>query len=311
VIQRRVKSRSRTIHRGVTGPAAVCTTTQNPPPQHPVPPTTPTPVSVYLHRNAQKSMERNQTLQAVSVVIKHVLLIQVYSVSNQAMVQEVVIKLHIQLHIHKLKVVHVVRYREEVVLRIKQRARLRQIILVSVRQRRLKGRGRLIHSGASGTTVAVCTTTQNPPPQYPVPPPDPVSVYLHQNVHESMEMNQTVQAVSVVIKDVLLLVRIATQMVIYAVILLLQYAVKQMVLQPTVPPVSVGQMNVLMIPVSIVTNLSILAQLCVATSMVLLLIQNNAHVDQPGVLLMLAFIALLLPAPVRHDLLQPVLSQLE
>ena len=60
----------------------------------------------------------------------NVLLIQVYSVSNQAMVQEVVIKLLIQLHIQRLKVVHVVRYLEELVLRIKQRARLRQVILV-------------------------------------------------------------------------------------------------------------------------------------------------------------------------------------
>ena len=84
-----------------------------------------------------------------------------------------------------------------------------------------------------------------------------------------------------------------------------------MVLQPTVLPVSVDQQNVLMIPASIVTNLSILAQLCVATSTVLLLIQNNVHVDQPGVLLMLAFIAFNLPIPVHHDLLQPVLLPME
>ena len=112
--------------------------------------------------------------------------------------------------------------------------------------------------------MAICTTTQIPPPQHLVPPTPPVSVYLHRNVHESMEMNQTVQAVSVVPKDVLLLVRIAT-------------------------------------------NLSILAQLCVATSTVLLVIQNNVHVDQPGVLLMLAFIVLNLPIPVHYVLLQPVL----
>ena len=66
----------------------------------------------------------------VYVVLQDVLLIQVYSVTNQAMVQEVVIKLLIQLHIHKLIVIHVVRYLEEVVLRIKQHARLRQVILV-------------------------------------------------------------------------------------------------------------------------------------------------------------------------------------
>ena len=66
----------------------------------------------------------------VYVVLQDVLLIQVYSVTNQAMVQHVVTKLLIQLHIHKLKVIHVVRYLEELVLRIKQRARRRQVILV-------------------------------------------------------------------------------------------------------------------------------------------------------------------------------------
>ena len=51
------------------------------------------------------------------------------------------------------------------------------------------------------------------PPQHPVTPTTPVSVDLmHRNVHKSMEMNQTVQAVSVVLKDVLLLVRIATNL---------------------------------------------------------------------------------------------------
>ena len=131
-------------------------TIQIPPPWHPVPPSDH--VSVYLHRNVQKSMERNQTLQAVSVVPKdvlllvliainlvglvvlqyrvvkkmdvqpimlpvsvdhqNVLLIPVYSVSNQTTVQEVVTKLLIQVHIQKLKVIHVVRYLGELVLRI-------------------------------------------------------------------------------------------------------------------------------------------------------------------------------------------------
>jgi len=238
VIQRRLKIRGRTFHLVVpVSPAvAICTTTDIPPhippPQHPVPPTTP--VSVYRHRNVQKSMEMNQTLHGVCVELKDVLLIQAYSVTNQAMVQEVVIKLLIQLHIQKLKVVHVVRCLEELVLRIKLRARLRQAILVSVKPTAYgSSRGRTFHRGVSGgmaTMRAVCTTTQNPPPQHPVPPPIPVSVYLHRNVHESMEMNQTLQAVSVVLKDVLLLVRIATQMAIYAVILLLQCAVRKMVL---------------------------------------------------------------------------------
>ena len=95
-------------------------------------------------------------------------------------------------------------------------------------------------------------------------------------------------------------------------VVLYYLAVKKMVLHPTVlSPASVDLQNVRRIPVSIVTNLSILAQLCVATSTVLLLIQNNVHVDQPGVLLMLAFIAFNLPIPVHHDLLQPVLLQME
>ena len=73
-----MKGRSRTLHRGAGGAAmamAIYTTTQNPPPQHLVPPNTP--VSAYLHRNVQKSMEMNQTLQGVSVVLKDVLQIQV------------------------------------------------------------------------------------------------------------------------------------------------------------------------------------------------------------------------------------------
>ena len=147
-------------------------------------------------------------LRVYVVHLQDVLLIQVYSVSNRIAEVEFVIKLLIPFPIRKLKVVHVVLYLEEVILRIKQRARLRQVILVLVIQRRVKVRRRPIHRGASGGAMAVCATTQNPPPQHPVPPPNPVSVYLHRNVQKSMEMNQTVQFVSVVIKDVLLLVRI-------------------------------------------------------------------------------------------------------
>ena len=138
-------------------------------------------------------------------------------------------------------------------------------------QRRLNCRGRIVHRDVTGRAVAIWSTTQNPPPQHPVPPPNPVSAYLHRNVQKSMEMNQTLQAVSVVLKDVLLLVRIATQMVTYAVILLLQYAVKRMVLQPTVLPVSADQVNVLL----------------------------------------LVLIALKLPIHAHHVLQQPVLLQME
>jgi hypothetical protein len=111
----------------------------------------------------------------------------------------------IQLRIQKLKVVHVVRYLEDMVLRIKQRARLRQVILVSVIQRRMKGRGRTVHRGVFflGLVGTVCSTTQNPPPQHLVPPNTPVSAYLHRNVQKSMETNQTLQAVSVVLLNVL------------------------------------------------------------------------------------------------------------
>ena len=189
----------------------------------------------------------------VYVALKGALLIQVYSVSNQAMVQEVVIRLLIQWHIHKLKVIHVVRYLEEVILQIKHCARLRQVILVSVIQRRLKGRGRPLHRGVTGTpAMANCTTTQIPPPQHPVPPPDPVSVYLHRNVHKSMETNQTLQAVSVVLKDVLLLIRIATNL--QVLVELYRIVTKKMVLQPTRRPVSVDQINVLLL-IRIVINL--------------------------------------------------------
>ena len=79
----------------------------------------------------------------------------------------------VKFRIHMLKVVHVVRYLEEVILRIKQHVRLRQLILVLVIQRRVKGRIRTTHRavpslGAARSTCAWdCTTTQKKP-QYPV-----------------------------------------------------------------------------------------------------------------------------------------------
>ena len=102
--------------------------------------------------------------------------------------------------------------------------------------------------------MAICTTTQIPPPQNPVPPTTPVSVYLHRNVQKSMEMNQTLQAVSVVLKDVLLLVRIAINLLVCVV--LYHRAENKMVLQPIVLPVSAGQLNVLLL-VRIAINLVI------------------------------------------------------
>ena len=66
----------------------------------------------------------------VYVVLQDVLLTKVYSVTNQTMVQEVVIKLLIQLHIYRLKVIHVVRYLEEVISGIKKRVRLLQVVSV-------------------------------------------------------------------------------------------------------------------------------------------------------------------------------------
>ena len=58
----------------------------------------------------------------------------------------------VKLPIQKLKVVHVARYLVELILRIKQRVRLRQIILVSVIQRRMKGRMcRAFHRAVSGS----------------------------------------------------------------------------------------------------------------------------------------------------------------
>ena len=81
----------------------------------------------------------------------------------------------------------------------------------------MNGRRRPHHQVAT-CTMAICATTQIPSPQDPVPPTDPVSVYLHRNVQKSMEMNQTLQAVSVVPKDVLLLVRIAINLLAFVVL---------------------------------------------------------------------------------------------
>ena len=69
-----------------------------------------------------------------------------------------------------------------------------------------------------------------------------------------MEMNQTLQAVSVVLKDVLLLVRIAINLL--AFVAMSHHAVNKMVLQPTVLPVSVDLQNVLQL-VRIAINLLI------------------------------------------------------
>ena len=85
--------------------------------------------------------------------------------------------------------------------------------------------------------MAICTTIQNPPPQNPVTPPNPVSVYLHRNVQKSTEMNQTLLAVTVVLKDVLLLVRIATNL--QVLVDLYHIAMKLMVIQQTLQLVNV------------------------------------------------------------------------
>ena len=128
-------------------------------------------------------------------------------------------------------------------------------------------------------------------------------ILLLQCAVKKMVLQPTMLPVSVDQLTVLLLVLIAINLLIFVV--LYHRAVKKMVLQPTMLPVSVDQLNVLLVPVSIVTNLSILAQLLVATSTVLLLIQNNAHVDQPGV--QTSNIVLNLPIPAHHVLLLPVL----
>ena len=88
----------------------------------------------------------------------------------------------------------------------------------------------MLHRVAT-TTVAASSTTQNPPPEHPVPPPKPVSVYLHRNVHESMEMNQTVERVFVVLQDVLLIpVCIAINLLVLVLVVIYHRAVKKVVL---------------------------------------------------------------------------------
>lgn len=44
------------------------------------------------------------------------------------------------------------------------------------RRTRMKGRIRSLHRDVPGPAMAVCGTTQDPPPQHPVPPTTPVSV---------------------------------------------------------------------------------------------------------------------------------------
>ena len=155
----------------------------------------------------------------------------------------------------------------------------------------MNGRRRAFHQDVIGTAmaVAICTTTHFPPPQHPVPPPPPVFVYLHRNVQKSMEMNQTLQAVSVVLKDVLLLVRIATNLLVF--VELYHIAVKKMDLLPTMLPVSVDHLNVLLIPVSIVLNLlvRVLLDHLVLKPMELLLILLHVVVVQQNVLRILVY----------------------
>ena len=61
----------------------------------------------------------------------------------------------VKLPFQKFKAVHVVRYLEELILRIKQRVRVPHVILVLVIERRLKGRRRTLHRGATGPAVAI------------------------------------------------------------------------------------------------------------------------------------------------------------
>ena len=67
-------------------------------------------------------MEMNQIVQAVSVVLKDVLLVRI-AINLPIHVH------HVKLPFHKLKVVHAVLL-EELVLRIKQRVRVPHVVLV-------------------------------------------------------------------------------------------------------------------------------------------------------------------------------------
>ena len=91
----------------------------------------------------------------------------------------------VKLPIQKLKVVHVVRYLKELILRIKQHVRvphvLSSLVLDRLTTRRMK-RGQAVQQGATGTTTMISyTTTQNPPPPQHVPVLDLVSV--HKQLH--------------------------------------------------------------------------------------------------------------------------------
>ena len=79
-----------------------------------------------------------------------------------------------------------------------------------------------------------------------------------------METNQTVQAVSVVQKDVLLLVRIAIKLVVPVV--LYHHAVKKMDVRPIMLPVNADLQNVLLL-VRIVINLPIYVLQMIAEQM--------------------------------------------
>ena len=93
-------------------------------------------------------------------------------------------------------------------------------------------------------------------------------------------------------------------------VVLYHHAVRKMVLQPTVLPVSAGQLNVLLL-VPIVTNLLVFVVLYhyAVRKMVLHPTLLPVSVGQLNVLL-LVLIALNLPIPVHHVLLQHVLENL-
>jgi hypothetical protein len=206
VIQRRMKCRSRTFHRDASGTTANCTTTQIPPPQYPVTPPNPTPVSVYRHRNVQKSMEMNQTLQSVSVVLKDVLLLVriainllVFVVMYHHAVKKMVLQpTMLPVSVDQQNVLRLVR----IVIHL-------LVCVVSYHRAVKKMVLQLIVLPVSVDQLNVLLI-----PAFIVLNL-PVRVRLDQNVPKSTEMHQTLQAVSVVLKDVLLLVRTAFNLPIY------------------------------------------------------------------------------------------------